>query len=77
LKVIGQRFSGWRRFAGVIALSATLFSVAGCQSMADLVPGHREAELKRRVDADKDFPTADQALNPSLAGDGSRTRSAN
>jgi hypothetical protein len=71
----------------MMILSTVLLSVAGCHSssgpggtsggLADLIPGHQEAELRKRVDADKDFPSADQALNPSFGGDGNRARTSN
>jgi hypothetical protein len=55
--------------------AAAIFSAAGCQSsapgessggLADLIPGHREAELRKRADADS-FPTADHALGQSYS----------
>lgn len=53
-------------------MTATLLSAAGCLSsndshrtsggLADLIPGHKEAALRKRVEADS-FPSADQAIN--------------
>jgi len=58
-------------------LSLVLFSTVGCLSsggpggssagLADLIPGHKDAELRRRAEADS-FPTADQALGTSSGG---------
>lgn len=45
----------------LLVTAAGLLSATGCQ-LADLIPGHQEAELRRRVEADK-FPTAAQALH--------------
>ncbi|MGO9114500.1 MAG: hypothetical protein ACLP9L_35230 [Thermoguttaceae bacterium] len=65
---------------------ATLLSTAGCLSssgpggtsggLADLIPGHQEAALRKRVEADS-FPSADQALHGPPGGDGNRTSSSN
>jgi hypothetical protein len=51
-------------------MAATLLLVPGCLSsagpgettggLADLIPGHKEAELRKRVEADS-FPSANQA----------------
>ena len=63
----GQRFS-FRigpRLAAMLLLTAALLSTPGCLSsggLADLMPGHEEAALRKRVEADS-FPSADQALH--------------
>ena len=55
----------------MLVMTATLFSAPGCQ-LADLVPGHQEAELKKRVEADS-FPRADQALGATPGNDDQRS----
>ena len=80
MKVTGQRFSVRTRasIAAIPAVMLTLLSAAGCLSsgstggassgLADLIPGHQEAALRKRVEADS-FPTADQALHTPAGGD--------
>jgi len=61
----------------MVMMTATLFLAAGCLSsagpgetsggLADLIPGHKEAALRKRVEADS-FPTADQALHAPPEG---------
>jgi len=73
--VTGQRFSFRMRLrkAFMFFVMSALFSAAGCLSsggpgetsgggLADLIPGHQEAALRKRVEADS-FPTANQALH--------------
>ena len=51
-----------------LLIAAMLVSAPGCSSLYDLVPGHKEAELRDRVQHD-DFPTAAQAMkSPSASG---------
>jgi hypothetical protein len=71
LKVTGQRFSFHIRpwLALVFLAMATLLSATGC----DLLPWHKQAEFENRVKNDS-FPTADQALHPSVDANGNRTR---
>jgi hypothetical protein len=57
--------------------TAGLLSAAGCLSSAgpggtsgglsELIPGYKEAELRKRVEADS-FPSAEQAHIPPSAG---------
>jgi hypothetical protein len=72
--VTGRQFSfrigPWT--ASLLLIAATLVSAAGCQSssgpggksggLADWMPGHEDAALRKRVDADS-FPSAAQALH--------------
>jgi len=70
----------------MLLMTANLLSLAGCQSstgpggtsgrLADLIPGHQEAVLRKRVEADS-FPSADQALHAPSSGDGNRIPSSN
>ena len=48
-------------------LLATLLPAAGC-CVADLFPGHKEAEFRNRVEHDN-FPTAAEALHAPATGD--------
>jgi hypothetical protein len=64
--------------ASAFLAASTLLSAAGCLSsggsggksggLADLIPGHEEAALRKRVEADN-FPSASQALHTSPGGD--------
>lgn len=80
--VTGQRNSyrigPWA--TSMLLVTATLLAAPGCLSsgpggksggLADLMPGHQEAALRKRVDADS-FPDAAHALHapPGAAGDG-------
>jgi hypothetical protein len=44
-----------------LLISAVLWLLPGCSSLYDLVPGHKDAELRDRVQHDS-FPTASQAM---------------
>jgi len=58
--------------------TSTLLLATGCLSsgssggtsggLADLIPGHQDAALRKRVEADS-FPSANQALHTQPAGD--------
>ena len=80
MKLTAQRLSFRKcpRMALVLlAASAFLLALGGCHSsagpggtsggLADLMPGHQDAALRKRVEADS-FPTADQALHGSPQG---------
>jgi len=64
--------------AAMFLIAATLLSAAGCLSsgdsqrtsggLADLIPGHKEAVLRKRAEADS-FPSADQAPRAPLVGE--------
>lgn len=58
--------------AALFLMVATLLPSTGCS----LFPGHQQAELKKRVNADS-FPTADKALGTSVAGSGNRSPGGN
>ncbi|MEI8374511.1 MAG: hypothetical protein WCJ35_16930 [Planctomycetota bacterium] len=76
----GQRSSfrirSW--MALMFLMTATLLSAAGCLSssdshrtsggLADLIPGHKEAALRKRVESDS-FPSANQAPHAPLVGE--------
>ncbi len=72
--MIGQRFSFRIRpwVAAMFFMTAALLSAPGC----DLIPGHKDAEFRQRVEKDS-FPTADQALHTTVDASGSRTRDGN
>jgi hypothetical protein len=81
--VLGQRFTfrvrSW--MVSVLLTTGIFLSTSGCLSstnsggtsggLADLIPGHQEAALRKRVEADS-FPRADQALHSPLGGDANR-----
>ncbi len=71
----GQRFAfrplSW--MASVLLMAAALLPAAGCLS---LMPGHKEAELRKQAEADS-FPTADKALGTPMVGTGSRSPNGN
>lgn len=50
--------------ASLVLAGFLLLSALGC----DLIPGHKEAALRKRVDADS-FPTAAEALHSPSTGD--------
>lgn len=76
----GQRFlHRIRHWMAILTIATvTLLPAAGCLSsagpggtsggLADLIPGHKEAALRKRVEADS-FPTAAQALHTPVEGD--------
>lgn len=73
--MIGQCFSfrplPW--MASVLLMAAILLPAAGCLS---LMPGHKEAELRKQAEADS-FPTADKALGTPMVGTGNHSSTGN
>ena len=75
LALDGIRCSSWRR----LALGRGLSIVGGPGNfggLADLIPGHQEAELRKRAEADS-FPTADKALGTPMVGTGNHSSTGN
>ena len=77
----GQKFSFRIRpwMAAMVLTTAILLSAPGCQSSAGpggtsggladvLIPGHQEAALRKRAEADS-FPSATQALHAPEGSD--------
>ena len=49
--------------------AAMLLASPGCSTLPDLIPGHKEAEFRSRVQNDS-FPTAAQATQPPAGAPG-------
>ena len=74
----GRKSSNLKQPLLALALlaTATLIGLPGCSSsggIADLVPGHEEAALRKRVEADS-FPSADQSLHGPIADSAGQSR---